>query len=161
MGAESALVTLINGVAEVQFQNMSTGATGFQWSFGDGTSSAEENPVHAYTEAGTFNVGLNVWNDYCSDSYQMVVTVEVVSSVGDASVGLDPSLKRTAFGWTLDHPVEAYSVEVFDLTGRVVFLGQGSPGAPLAIEAAAIPAVSLVLWTGVQTGRQKTWRVAR
>lgn len=161
MGAESALVTLINGVAEVQFQNMSTGATGFQWSFGDGTSSAEENPVHAYTEAGTFNVGLNVWNDYCSDSYQMVVTVEMVSSVGDASVGLDPSLKRTAFGWTLDHPVEAYSVEVFDLTGRVVFLGQGSPGAPLAIEAAAIPAVSLVLWTGVQTGRQKTWRVAR
>jgi hypothetical protein len=160
MSAVSAVVTLVNGEAQVQFQNESLGATGFQWSFGDGESSAEQDPLHVYSEAGTFNVGLNVWNDYCSDSYQMVVTVEVVSSVGDVTMS-DPKLERNSRGWTLNHPTEAFSAEVFDLTGRVVLRAQGSPGAPLALNALSMPAVSLVLWTGLESGRQKTWRVAR
>ena len=82
---DQAVVTLVDGEAEVYFDNASNGAESYQWNFGDGSSSSSENPIHAYAAAGSYTVGLNAWNDYCSDTYQMVVTVETVSSVGTPS----------------------------------------------------------------------------
>ena len=161
MDAESTVVALVSGEAEVSFNNISTGATSHQWSFGDGGSSSELSPTHVYTEPGSYTVGLNAWNDYCSDTYQVVVTVEVVSSIGEAVNAIDPTLQRISAGWSLNHPQEVFSAEVYDLTGRVVMSMQGAPGVPLIIDAGAMPAVSLIRWYGEQTGRQKTWRVAR
>jgi PKD repeat protein len=44
---------------QVQFANQSTGQiTGFAWDFGDGQTSADKNPVHTFTTAGTFTVRL-------------------------------------------------------------------------------------------------------
>ena len=37
-----------------------TKITNWSWDFGDGNSSIEQNPVHTYTEAGTYNVSLTV-----------------------------------------------------------------------------------------------------
>ena len=37
------------------------------WTFGDGTNSTLQNPVHTYTAAGTYNVTLRAWNDLGSD----------------------------------------------------------------------------------------------
>lgn len=44
--------------ATVIFNNTSTGAFGFTWDFGDGTTSTEINPTHIYSEAGTYTVQL-------------------------------------------------------------------------------------------------------
>ncbi|MCF7802689.1 MAG: PKD domain-containing protein [Candidatus Marinimicrobia bacterium] len=45
----------------VQFQNASTGpVTGFNWNFGDNTSSSMANPVHAYQDSGVYSVSLTV-----------------------------------------------------------------------------------------------------
>ncbi|WP_052292252.1 PKD domain-containing protein [Methanosphaerula palustris] len=44
----------------VQFTDQSTGATGYQWQFGDGTTSTEQNPVHTYTTPGSYSVMLTV-----------------------------------------------------------------------------------------------------
>ncbi len=38
----------------------------FEWSFGDGNTSTMQNPTHTYTTAGTFTVGLRVFNR-CQD----------------------------------------------------------------------------------------------
>ncbi|MBL6618962.1 MAG: PKD domain-containing protein, partial [Flavobacteriales bacterium] len=157
---QEPVVTLIDGEAEVYFDNISTGATGYQWNFGDGGSSVSENPIHAYTAAGAYTVGLNAWNDYCSDTYQMVVTVETVSSVGGFSSSMEPTIQRTAQGWEVAHPQEAFHVEVFDLTGRMVHRTQGMMGQPVLLDPAVMPTVSLVHWIGSLTGQQKTWRVA-
>jgi formylglycine-generating enzyme required for sulfatase activity len=47
----------------VQFTDASTGnPVSWSWSFGDGGSSALQNPSHAYTAAGTFTVNLTVSN---------------------------------------------------------------------------------------------------
>jgi PKD repeat protein len=48
----------------VSFTNISTGGAGvaFLWDFGDGTFSIEENPVHVFATAGTFDVTLTVLN---------------------------------------------------------------------------------------------------
>ena len=158
---EAAVVTLVDGEAEVYFENASSGATAYQWNFGDGNASAAENPIHAYSAAGAYTVGLNAWNDYCSDTYQMVVTVETVSSVGDLAEGVEAAIERTSMGWQVRHPQEAFSVEVFDLTGRMVYMANGMPGSPVVLDPAVMPTVALVLWKGTQSGRQHTWRLAR
>jgi len=46
----------------VYFTNLSSGATDYGWLFGDGNSSADSNPVHTYTTAGTYTVTLNAMN---------------------------------------------------------------------------------------------------
>lgn len=54
--ADSIIVSLPN--ATVQFFNNSINADSYEWSFGDGDSSYEENPSHTYQYADTFNVTL-------------------------------------------------------------------------------------------------------
>jgi PKD repeat protein len=44
---------------EVHFKNLTIGsADTYEWAFGDGETSLEENPVHVYTEPGTYEVYL-------------------------------------------------------------------------------------------------------
>jgi PKD repeat protein len=46
---------------QVTFQNFTNGpVVKYLWDFGDGTTSAEESPVHTYVEEGTYTVKLNV-----------------------------------------------------------------------------------------------------
>jgi hypothetical protein len=161
MATELAVVALIDGEAEVYFENTSSGATAYQWHFGDGASSTADNPIHAYTAVGAYTVGLNAWNDYCSDTYQMVVTVETVSSIGSTAGLGEATIQRLSAGWEVQHPDEDFTVEVFDLTGRVIYQATGQPGSPALIDPSMMPAVSLVHWRGHKSGRQKTWRVAR
>jgi PKD repeat protein len=48
---------------KVAFNEKSTGVhTSYKWSFGDGTSSTEKNPVHKYTKVGNYTVSLTVSN---------------------------------------------------------------------------------------------------
>lgn len=48
--------------------NSSAEATGFLWDFGDGTTSAEENPTHVYVSSGDYTVSLTVFNSNGCDS---------------------------------------------------------------------------------------------
>ncbi len=45
----------------VQFSDSSLGATSWLWRFGDGDSSTLKNPVHSYTEAGSYDVYLGAF----------------------------------------------------------------------------------------------------
>jgi gliding motility-associated-like protein len=58
--------------AIVRFTGLRTeGAVSYFWNFGDGTTSAQPNPVHEYQAAGTYNVTLTV-----VDSVGCVYTIE-------------------------------------------------------------------------------------
>jgi PKD repeat protein len=65
-----------NGLT-VQFTDASTGSISqYGWDFGDGSSAAEQNPQHAYGQAGTYNVTLTVVGmDGTSNSQTQQVTV--------------------------------------------------------------------------------------
>ncbi len=53
----------------VTFTDTSTGSpTAWSWSFGDGTNSAVQNPVHTYTTAGNYTVALTVSNSAGSNT---------------------------------------------------------------------------------------------
>ncbi|MEI8280558.1 MAG: PKD domain-containing protein [Bacteroidota bacterium] len=52
----------------VVFTNTSTNATSYTWDFGDGGTSAQQDPTHIYTTQGNYNVKLTVNNGVCSDN---------------------------------------------------------------------------------------------
>lgn len=53
-----------NPPQKVQFIDLSVGdPTSWYWQFGDGESSTEKDPVHQYTNPGTFTVSLRAYND--------------------------------------------------------------------------------------------------
>lgn len=60
-----------NNIGVVYFSNSSTGSfTNVYWSFGDGSSSSSLNPVHTYSQQGTYIVCLTVYtNTGCQSSY--------------------------------------------------------------------------------------------
>ena len=60
----------------VQFTDTSTGEpTSWAWSFGDGGTSASQNPAHTYGEAGDWEVTLMVTNTFGTDWVTQTVTV--------------------------------------------------------------------------------------
>ncbi|MEP6594753.1 MAG: PKD domain-containing protein [Ginsengibacter sp.] len=53
----------------VNFSDLSTGNINkWHWSFGDGSSSTEQNPIHSYQDTGYFDVRLIVMNNGCADT---------------------------------------------------------------------------------------------
>jgi len=74
----------------VQFKDESTGLIiGWQWHFGDGTSSTEQNPNHIYTDTGYFNVTLLVSQYGCYDSLILPKYVYVKAPIANFSTGLN------------------------------------------------------------------------
>jgi PKD repeat protein len=78
------------GVNYVSFFNASQGSNlSYDWWFGDGSSSSEENPVHIYQAAGTYTTCLTVYNNSCQNTFCDVVTVFGDSIPGDTIVYQD------------------------------------------------------------------------
>jgi PGF-pre-PGF domain-containing protein len=59
----------------VQFTDASQNATGWNWDFGDGATSTEQNPAHTYFSAGNFTINLKVTNAEGTDSKNATITV--------------------------------------------------------------------------------------
>jgi PKD repeat protein len=82
----------------VQFTDQSTGnPTSWAWTFGDGQSSTEQDPVHVYTTPGTYRVGLEVANpgysDYLSKENYITAIVNpdlVADFIGSPTYGTLP-----------------------------------------------------------------------
>jgi len=118
---------------EVQFVSTSTGeVTETQWDFGDGETSVQENPVHAYKTPGIYSVSLTVYGPDGSDSISKPSYVNVSSPPLTADFSASPtkgnspltvqfadSSTGTVSGWSWDfgdgetgsdqHPARIYS----------------------------------------------------
>ncbi|MCB0575636.1 MAG: PKD domain-containing protein, partial [Saprospiraceae bacterium] len=76
-------VTVFNYVEDqgtVTFTNQSSGALSYMWNFGDGSTSDEANPVHTYTEPGTYTVELTAINICGASTLQQTLVITVVSA---------------------------------------------------------------------------------
>ncbi len=60
----------------VNFTDASTGATGYNWTFGDGNSSTAQNPNNTFNSSGSYTVTLIATDGPCSDTATIVITVE-------------------------------------------------------------------------------------
>lgn len=59
----------------VTFDNFSKDADSYLWDFGDGNTSTETDPVHAYTDEGTYTVKLTAKNSDGEDTYSESIAV--------------------------------------------------------------------------------------
>lgn len=62
---------------EISFQNLSTGADNYIWSYGDRFSSAFENPNHTYGQDNSYTVQLTASNSCSSATIQKVVDLSL------------------------------------------------------------------------------------
>lgn len=60
----------------VQFTNNSTNAVAFEWDFGDGEVSNQQNPYHVYSAPGTYTVKLKAINQNSTDEFSSQIEIE-------------------------------------------------------------------------------------
>jgi len=102
--------SLGNAPLAVQFNDTSKYATGWSWTFGDGGTSTEQNPVHNYSKAGTYNATLKASNENGSSSSTTTILAKQLPeasfrtniSLGNAPLSVqfnDTSKYATNWNW--------------------------------------------------------------
>ena len=131
--AFSASSTTITSVQSIQFFDQSTNnPTEWQWNFGDGEKSSEQNPFHTYTTAGTYTVSLTASNNFGSDTEikPYYITVNIIKAnnwfpaISPIMLGKELSVATdiinsgdVSFSFVL-------TAEIYDVNTQIAFIGQ-------------------------------------
>jgi PKD repeat protein len=87
--------------------------TSWKWTFGDASTSAEQNPVHTFTEVGSYDVSLTVTNDSGSNT----MTRKGCVQVGTMSL-TTPTSHRTPGQWaTVTWNTTGFTMTTWDWVG--------------------------------------------
>jgi len=109
---------------KVTFTSQSERASAWFWSFGDGSTSQEENPVHIYAANGLYNVTLIVNNPCGADTFSLGIQVTATSTELPAHLNswrILPNPSNGAFLLELaGEPRGEMRFDVVDLLGRTV-----------------------------------------
>ncbi len=113
----------INGNT-VTFTNNSTGATSYDWDFGDGNNSTLANPTYTYAAGGNYTVTLTATNGNCTD----VFTINLNSvSIGDEltlieniSIFPNPANSNATLSVVLKE-AKSFDVMLLDISGKLIF----------------------------------------
>ena len=91
------------------FDNSTEYPQDWQWNFGDGNTSDEENPIHQYMESGTYQVTLQATNSLGAGTASITVVVDLVEPpVVEDALGCDGQSSlltasgATDYNWYLD-----------------------------------------------------------
>jgi gliding motility-associated-like protein len=105
----------------IRFTNQSTNATHYKWSFGDGQSSEDADPIHQFDKVGTNTVKLISYNVAgCYDEYEM--NVEIVPMYIPS--GFTPNNDGKNDVWFDGTPVlnvKSFKMQVLDRWGGTVY----------------------------------------
>ncbi len=118
----AARLTFTVNQFEVQFTNRSGCASQFLWEFGDGTTSADENPFHTYPHSGVFHGSLTALNEVGSDSRDFTVNI-VIQSSGEPLSGeirLYPNLVKDHLHIETEENLLPINLEIINIYGTVL-----------------------------------------
>ncbi|MFH0865003.1 MAG: M14 family zinc carboxypeptidase [Bacteroidota bacterium] len=112
----------LNG-STCDFTNTTQNGATYNWDFGDGNSSTDENPSHTYTANGTYDVQLIVINGCGSDT--------IIQQVNITNVGIDAMESDPGFS-VFPNPsdgslnifmnsAEIKKIVITDLTGNIIY----------------------------------------
>ncbi len=115
----------------VSFNNVSQFATSWHWDFGDGNTSALQNPSHTYTNSGVYNVCLTATDTCGSDASCQAINISLLGStaVQPSTVGVWPNPFHDDL-WIADRgiQVEPMQYEIYDASGRSMLYGRFESG---------------------------------
>lgn len=114
--------TYSSSESEYTFTNSTTGAESYSWTFGDGTSSVEENPSHTYASAGVYEVCLTATNaNGCSSTVCKQVSVSTtLNDLLQASIEIYPNPAAEHFTISLAGPLSNASAVITNMTGAEI-----------------------------------------
>jgi hypothetical protein len=106
----------------VQFDNNTFWATGWEWDFGDGTTSTERYPNYTYATPGIYTVTLKASNWCSEETFTQVINVGVSGTVEPAEhvFGMSPNPTMSSFVLELKQ-AQAAQVRIVDMGGRMVY----------------------------------------
>ncbi|WP_170940693.1 S8 family serine peptidase [Pseudoalteromonas sp. NBT06-2] len=155
---------------EVVFNNSSTDPDNdlesYSWSFGDGSSSSELNPIHLYAEEGTYDVALTVTDSNGnSDQTSQSITVEVSTLPPAPGGALENAVAVTdisgtkgdeVYHWWLDAAVASGE----ELEALQFAISGGSGDADIYVRYGAQPTTSTYDYRPYKGGNNETVDVA-
>ncbi|MCU0463564.1 MAG: PKD domain-containing protein [Anaerolineae bacterium] len=98
----------------VAFQDLSTGATEWAWDFGDGSTSADQNPTHVYAAANNYNVTLTVRNAGGESTTNQTVSVSEAAVAPTADFTFEATELSVAFTDTSSEGIESWAWDFGD-----------------------------------------------
>ncbi|MEZ4774923.1 MAG: PKD domain-containing protein [Bacteroidia bacterium] len=110
----------------MQFSDLSGGnPTSWLWDFGDGLTSTQKNPTHAYQSVDTFNVCLTVSDGICTNTVCQKLFVDIFAGL-EEELGLKLNVYPNPNGgqFTVDISLENSEnteLEILDLSGRILY----------------------------------------
>jgi PKD repeat protein len=122
----------------VKFRDLSAGSPAtWNWEFGDGTGSSEQNPTHVYPFEGSYDVRLTVSNQYGSDS---IYKTGSTSQRGNAA---PVPLTTTTTPQSITTPVTQSQSDITTIT--VLPTATQAPLSPLVTMGAAIIGILVIV----------------
>lgn len=114
--------TILLPNAIVNFKDASVNGVNWHWNFGDGTTSADQNPVHEFITAGDYTVTLTVTNEHGCVS-EFVQTPYVVRDPGLFIPNIfTPNGDNIHDTWDIQYyGTEAYELKIYDRWGNLIF----------------------------------------
>ncbi len=92
----------------VEFTDLSANIPyGWNWDFGDGNNSVQQDPTHTYTASGTYTVTLSAYNAHGTDDTTMTALIEVNLSNAVAIISCEPA----TLGYCCDYGIENVTFE--------------------------------------------------
>ena len=76
---------LWQGQVEIQYYNNNSYVQTWEWNFGDGGSDSIQNPLHIYSDTGTYNVSITVSDNGCIKTAEKTIVVVINSGIADYS----------------------------------------------------------------------------
>jgi PKD repeat protein len=115
----------------VKFRDLSAGnPAAWNWEFGDGTGSSEQNPTHVYPFEGSYDVRLTVSNQYGSDSIFKTGSTSQRGNAAPVPLTTTTVSKPIAAQETQIHP-DSTTVPVLPTTAQASFSPVVTAGASI------------------------------
>ncbi|MDP1622157.1 MAG: PKD domain-containing protein [Bacteroidales bacterium] len=107
----------------IAFEDHTAGATWWRWEFGDGKTSAKQNPVHLYEKYGEYEVCLTAGNASDQETACHPLKVKKINIKGPANSILfypNPTSSDGLFYFILFEDSGLVEISVTDLTGKII-----------------------------------------
>ena len=105
--------------SDVDFFNTGSYGLAYEWNFGDGTTSEENEPVHQFSTSGMYTVTLTARDGDCADTFTQDVLVGSTGIAASTRDGVSAWTEGSQFvvQWQVDG-ANGITAEVVDAAGR-------------------------------------------